>query len=135
LGGERAARVRCDGKVSGARTQNAAHFNTPPADFDCGNSLGRRSLDEDRRFRPVKIGVVDVLPDLTHHTLKTAAIEILGAMIPEDNSAPDSHGLAFAASYLAGDPVAGVAQGCSGLVLPIFSLKREPKDVRTQRRN
>ena len=69
----------------------------------------------------IKIGVVDGLPDLEHPSLKGAPIEVLGTMIPDGACVPDQHGTQICSILLGtGDPIEGLAKGCSGLVLPIF---------------
>jgi cyanobactin maturation PatA/PatG family protease len=69
----------------------------------------------------VKIGVVDGLPDLTHPSLRGAAIDVLEMMVPPGFGEPDPHGTAVCSIIFGGgDAVTGIAPGCSGLALPIF---------------
>jgi len=69
----------------------------------------------------VTIGVVDGLPDLSHPALKTASIDFLDAMVPPNSATADAHGTGICSVIFGqGNPIRGIAPGCSGLVLPIF---------------
>jgi cyanobactin maturation PatA/PatG family protease len=79
----------------------------------------------------VKLGIVDGLPDLTHPTLRDAAIDILHAMVPPDAGDADAHATAVC-SLIFGtkEPVRGLAPGCTGLVLPLFFRQAADQSLR-----
>lgn len=79
----------------------------------------------------IKIGVVDGVPDLEHPALRTAALDVLAAMIPPDAREPDAHATGICSIIFgAADAVRGLAPGCSGLALPIFFGRRAEARVR-----
>jgi cyanobactin maturation PatA/PatG family protease len=79
----------------------------------------------------VLIGVVDGVPDLAHPALKSASVDVLETMVPSDAVGADAHGTGICSLIFGqGDPVRGLAPGCSGLVLPIFFGSRSGGPVR-----
>lgn len=69
----------------------------------------------------VKLGIIDGIPDLSHSALAGASVDIVAEMIPPGSVDADPHGTGICSLIFGhGDPVRGLAPGCSGLVLPLF---------------
>lgn len=80
--------------------------------------------------RSITIGIADGLPDLCHPALRGASIEILDAMVPPNGGTPDAHGTSVCSLIFGrGDVVQGVAQDCSGLILPLFLRRSADGEV------
>jgi cyanobactin maturation PatA/PatG family protease len=79
----------------------------------------------------VKIGVIDGPPDLSHPVFRRSNIDVLKSMLPENRAVPDRHGTSVCSLIFGSDNAApGLAPGCPGLVLPIFSGRRPQEGVR-----
>ena len=80
------------------------------------------SLPDLRELGPglsaVRIGVVDGTPDLAIPALARASLALEPTMRIAEPHGPDAHGTEIC-SLLFGDGM-GLAQGCSGLILPVF---------------
>lgn len=69
----------------------------------------------------VTVALVDGLPDLAHPSLRSASIDVMRSMIPTGLGDADVHGTQVSSLIFGnGEPIVGLAPGCSGLVLPIF---------------
>jgi cyanobactin maturation PatA/PatG family protease len=71
--------------------------------------------------KTVLIGIVDGIPDLNCVIFQSAALSIEQTMVPADHWTPDIHGTEiFSVIFGEGPDALGIAQGCSGISLPIF---------------
>jgi cyanobactin maturation PatA/PatG family protease len=78
----------------------------------------------------ITIGIVDGLPDLSHPAFRTALIEIVETMVPADGRAADAHATGICSIIFGNsDAICGLAPGCSGIVLPIFSNRQSESRI------